>query len=421
MQLIHILLCLVYGTILTHDTIVHVSALKHTKMPLLVALLDSELQEVASIMAHDLQFSGQFAVTVEHFKIKPHKKNLVKLFDNNYSLVIFLKKNRQKKTIEWRLYDTMTAHMIAGKEYGNRSFNPRVWAHAIADSVWPVLTGQKSSFSSKIAYCKQGMAKKGSPVKHIYIADFDGSNAHLLVELDRVLIAPRWNADRANPLLFYSEYTPTNVRLMSIDRYKKCRIASDFDGINMLPHFSADGKDVVYCASKGSGGCQIYYYKNGIITQLTHNEGNNFAPIFGHDNAHIYFCSDVNGKIPQIYSYTIANGHMVQVTHGNYCVSPSYCAQKNQLVYTRLTDGIMQIFIYDRANNSHIQVTQDQGNKEDCTWSACGNYILFCLVTRKGSRLVMLNTMTQERTYITPEDDICSYPACSPCYYEFFG
>lgn len=104
----------------------------------------------------------------------------------------------------------------------------------------------------------------------MYIADYDGSHEQLLVKTPTINIAPRWNADTSNPLLFYSEYTNTNVRLMVVDMKGRRRPVINADGVTMLPSFTKDGKKVVYCSSRGNGNCQLYYYKKNILKRIAY-------------------------------------------------------------------------------------------------------------------------------------------------------
>lgn len=417
MKFIYIFLFVLCVTLLAEESIVQVNATHYTKMPFLIGMLNNTSRNVVDILAKDLMFSGQFNVDIKSFTQLPTKKNNTLLFEEGYPLVLFV--NESNKCIEWRLYDTMSGHMIAGKKYNKKSSHAREWAHSIADTLWPILTGTQGCFSSKIAYCKTVISPASIPVKHIYIADYDGSNAQELVAMANVVIAPRWNNDFTNPLLFYSQYTDTNVRLMSIDMSKKTHVASNFEGINMLPHFSTDGKSVVYCASKGNGNCQIYYYHKGSIKQLTHNNGNNFAPIFAGPTNKVYFCSDYRTGIPHIYSYDLVTDAIMPIAQGAYCASPSYCAQKNQLVYSRMVKGNMQLCMYDIVSGKHYQLTYDISNKQECAWSPCGNYILFSVGDTLKGQLITLNVATGERKNSTFSNEICSYPAWSICYNQF--
>ena len=256
-------------------------------------------------------------------------------------------------------------------------------------------------------------------LKHIYIADYDGKNEKLLVSTATVNVAPCWNRDQNNPLLFYSEHTNKNVRLVSADMYGRRKIVSNFDGINMLPAFSSDGKRVVFCASRGGGNCQLYYYAQGIFKKLTNNTGNNISPTFSEDGKTLFFCSDFETRGPQIYRYSFNSGKMERITHGGYCVSPCYCQHNNKLAYAKMIRGTMQIFLYDLATKKHAQITRDAGNKEECSWSPCGNYLLFAVETGKESRLALLNLISRHQRFITAEGSVCCYPAWS-CPYKRF-
>lgn len=259
----------------------------------------------------------------------------------------------------------------------------------------------------------------GARVRYIYVADYDGSDPQVLVDMPTITVAPRWNGDIRNPLLFYSEYTNTNVRLMVVDMHKKRKIASNFDGINMLPAFSQDGKSVVYCASRGDGCCQLYRYQKGELQRLTHNYGNNISPVLADNGQRVYFCSDFQTGNPQIFVSDLQTGLTKRITKGGYCTSPAYCPKREQLAYTKMVNRTMQIYVYDCQKKTHRQLTQDAGNKHECTWSPCGNYILFSLEQGGNGRIAILNLLTNERRYLTTAQSHCCYPAWSPIYRQF--
>ncbi len=105
-----------------------------------------------------------------------------------------------------------------------------------------------------------------------------GSHEQVLVNTPTVNIMPRWNKDNRKTLLFYSEYTNENVRMVMTDMKRERHIASDHDGITMPASFSDDGKTAVYSASNNNGTCQLHYqdkeYLNNciilILKQIKH-------------------------------------------------------------------------------------------------------------------------------------------------------
>ena len=76
----------------------------------------------------------------------------------------------------------------------------------------------------------------------------------------------------------------------------------------------------------------------------------------------------------------------------------------------------MQLFLYDTITKKHTQITGDAGNKEEPSWSPCGNYLLFSREKNSKSRLAILNVLTNERRFITPPNQHVSYPAWSGRY-----
>ena len=400
-----------------------VSGAQQAQMPLAIIVLDetnNELNDLATTIKKDLQFTDQFKPYIKkydaHLPKKALRKNMQNLCTAGTPLALYISKE-SPDSITWRLYDTMQCTMICGKKYIKNGSVAREWAHAIADETWKALTGNNGFFSSRLAYCKDSKNNKGHTIRKVYIADFDGSNEELLVDLPTITIAPRWHTIK--PRISYSEYADINVKLMSVSMDKKRKPLSNFDGTNMLASFSHDGTSMAYCSSRGSGSCQIYLLKNGNLKRCTNNSGNNSSPIFIDEN-HICFCSNFQTGSPQIYIANIQTGHLQRIAPGGYCTSPNYCPKINKIAYHKMIHGTMQVMMYDCATKTHTQLTKTSGNKHEVSWSPCGTQLLFAHeVPAKNSRLSSLNLLTNKTKYLTNANDQCSYPHWGPCYQTF--
>lgn len=387
-------------------------------LPLVLGLggdSSSTLKELSKKVVHDLGYSGQCNVSVRTFDVAHKKETLQKLFKEGILLAVFMQE-QGKGLYEVRLYDTARSTMLVGKRFSFSHDNTRFWAHTIADALWPALTGQPSIFSTKIAYCKKVSGKKGAKIKHVFMCDYDGSNEERLVETQTVNIAPRWNRDAQRPLVYYSAYTNDNVRLEAVNMRKQRAIVSNSDGITMVPSFSSDGKSVVYCASRGKGSCQLFMAKDGKVRQITDNTGNNVSPSLSRDGSMIYFCSDYETGLPQICTYKLADGAIERITDGGYCASPACSSRHNKVAYAKIIEGIMQILVYDPAKKTHTQVTFGPGQKEECSWSPCGTYLVYGHEEGTKGSIVSLNLQTKQRKTLTSSRDNCSYPSWSPVY-----
>jgi TolB protein len=415
-------LFLLLVTSVTADTLdISVSnAQKTEKVGILIAIIGHQSQareDMGALVKKALEFNGQCSVTVTFIPEIMTKQEALHQKKNGYAYIIFLEDN--PSNFDWHLFEIETGSMKINKRIAKKGLLARGWAYALADSIHESLTGEPGFFSTKLAYTKQIPLKKGLHYTHIYVADYDGSNEEPLIQTRTINAHPKWNKDGKRPLLFYSENTNANMRMMASDMHKKRVVASNFEGLNMSPTFSPDGKSVVYCATRGSGSCQLYHWSHKALKKITHNDGNNFAPIFADDGKTIYFSSDFETKSPQIYAYNIENEQLQRITNDGYCVAPTYCAVRNQLAYSKMVNGIMQLFRYDIATGVHTQLTHDKAHKEECSWSACGTYLICPVENGKTSRIAFFNTITNEYRYITDVRAYCAAPAWSGVYNEY--
>lgn len=425
---IYVSLCLV-ASANASDMQITVQAHQTQKTPLgivFVGKCNDNDKVLVDRLKKDLEHSGQCCVSLKYVEKIKKTIDLKSELPADVCLTVFISCSHDEYA--WRLYDLLSLEMIAGKKIKSLDRSPVVLAHSIADQVWPCLMGQASSFGSKIAYCKQIWKKrhgKEKPLKEIWIADFDGTNAKVFIDTPTVSIAPRWGGQSDCPLLFYSENTLSNVQLVMSNMFKKRQVVCCFDGLNMQPTFSHNGKEVVFCLSK-DGSSQLYHsYVHGLSNKrmcdrLTFNDGNNIAPCFI-DADRVVFVSDFETHKPQLYSMDVITQKTERITDGGYCACPSYCSVNNKLIYSKIVNKVMQLFEYDFLTKKHNQLTKGPGSKEEPTVSACGNYIVFGMNEGMGSRIAQLNLITGKLYYLTSEKDHCTYPSCSPVYEKSIG
>ena len=392
------------------------------KMKLMIGIVRPvpQLSEVASLIKDDLSCYAQkktgFNVLLKSFDTIPNKLALNSFYRDGYSIIIFITQSPDN-SIEWRIYDSLKAVMTIGKK-SSMSRSLSALAHDMADKIWFQLTGAEGIFSTYIAYCKEHVHSKHF-FKDIYIQHPNSSKRLALVKKGK-LFAPRWNKDSKHPRLLYSEATPLNVRLMMTTLDGSRSIVSDLDGLNMLPSFSADGTQIVYCFTR-NGKSQLYYCwldfetKRSYMRQITQNYGNNISPNLL-ENGDIVFCSDFETKSPQIYYYYAHNRSFERLTKGGYCVSPVICQRVNKIAYCKMINGISQLFTYDIGTQNHKQITFDNAKKDECSWSPCGTYLSFALEKGSQKRIAVLNLITNEQFYLTKSGEQCSYPSWSPRY-----
>ena len=382
------------------------------KLMILSVSPTQELIHLSKLLCHNLSCENQ---KLNGFNVKQHvlgkfptQRFMRGLYAQGFSLVLLLSQN--ENNVEWRLYDPDTITLYEGRKVSLIA-NLEMVGNSISDRVWRLLTGQEGFFSSKIAYCKEHIDRKKG-YKSLCISAPQDSSPTILISHAKVL-APRWHSDPDQPIIFYSAITPSNVRLMAVslqgDRYK----VSNFDGITMLPSLTHNGAKMAYCLThKGKTDiyCVIKEGNESTIKKFPLLSGNNFSPIL-FESGDLIFCSDTSGT-PKIYRYRAETEEIALLTPDGYCSSPSWCKKTNSLAYCKLSKGTMQIFAYDFATNKHSQLTFSPGNKDECCWSPCGNYLAFS----KNNRIALFNLLTKEEFFLTKEDERCTYPTWSPSF-----
>lgn len=400
---------------------VQIEAKKNSESSLLIVALgsqDNDFTEVCDAIKRTLEFTGQFDVSVE-FHHERFKKQAVLDLHDVYDFVIFLNDNKKDNGYEWRLYDTYKATMQKGFRVSKDGKLARGWGYAVADSLIPVLTNNKAFASCKLLYTQK--TKHGETL--ICVADFDGSYQTIISRSKTSLIAPRWNKDQEDPFVLFSKYTPSNIQLVSCSLYGKQSVAVNFDGLTMQPAFSADGKEILVSLSI-DGSSQIYHYgydkktEKISYTRLTYNTGNNLSPSFI-DKDTIVFCSDYELGRPQIYQLKKSSGLVKRLTHGGSSVSPDYNPENKKIVYSKMIKGYMQVHMYDFLSEKEEQITFDKGHKQECTWSPCGNYLVYVFQEGNGQRLAAHSLLTGKRKFLTSSDKNCNYPSWSVLYRPF--
>lgn len=368
------------------------------KNQLLCSSENKLLLRIAKIIRDDLEFTDQFDVDLKKTTQKLEEIKSKQLFKQGTSLITFFelveKKRKQgpkqEKLITRRctraiVKDTSSDRVVFDKTIMMNEKKLLTQAHALSGDILEALTGDRGVCSSSLAYCKM----LSSHHKVVCLSDYACKRESVVVPTKTVNVAPSWHTKV--PVLFYSQLTKSNNRLMSVDlRTGKHNIICSYAGLNMQPAFSDDGKTAVICLSGGKGNSELYLYdprlckKAGkrVFKPLTKNGAHNVSPcmLAGGD---VIFCSDYETGLPQVYHLERATGKTKRLTGGEgYCAAPAYCTKTNMLVYTRPVKGVFQLFtlsLNDLEAVDERQITSCQGNKHEPSWSECGRYIAFSL------------------------------------------
>ncbi len=407
---------------------VYTPARKHSKIKCLMLVLNSNklIDQIAKVLQFDLEFSDQIDVEMKKGNIELNEKVTAKLFEQGTSMCMYLSSHAKKKsnnTLRVLIKDTSSHQALFDKEFTYPAAFSLEQAHRIADELVLTLTGEQGPMLSTLAYCKQLSAKH----KVICLADYSCMVEKTVVGTKTINVAPCWH--NKAPMLFYSQFTRSNSRLMAYDiKTKKHKIICSYDGLNMQPSFSPDGSKAALCLS-GKGNAEIYLYdqavcstlKKRVFFPLTNNKGNNVSPCYL-PNHNLIFCSDFQTHYPQIYVRDAQTKKVTRLTNGRgYCAAPAYCAKNNALVYTRYIKGTFQLFmlnVHDKEKCER-QITFSAGDKLEPTWSECGKYVAFTYnfidpeTKKKECQIASFNLASGKLRLLTSGKEHKSFPSWS--------
>lgn len=403
---------------------VSIGARKHQAMPLAVAVFGDDQHKVKDLVAQvikDLEFSNQFKVKLVNLDKNDLSKYDLQSLSKHASLAILI--NNIAGTddrFEWRLYNLLDFKMLAGKKTFYKGHISHA-AHMVANKIWEQLMGCSGYFNSMIVACKKNKINHKIS-QHIYAfhATNGTSQKKIVVDANTINFAPRWHPKKR--LLYYSQHTPKNVRLMSINEHGHKNVVTNFDGLNLTPAISPKGQIIV---SLSSGGCEKLYryhfdpvHKLNKFVAITDCRMHAISPSFI-DEDHVVFCAiDAVNKLPQVTILNLSKRTATFLTGRAFCVAPAYTAVKNKIAYCKRINGVQQIFCYDLQTKEHAQITSSAGDKDECSWSPCGNYLIYTEDYNKESRIAIWNILDHTSKYLSPKGESWCFPAWSPCYDE---
>ncbi|MDR3646125.1 MAG: hypothetical protein P4L22_01140 [Candidatus Babeliales bacterium] len=391
----------------------------HEKMKLLIGLVDevsSDLRIFAENLKNDLECSGQLAITISEFDKLKTKSEIKDFAKQDYIFALFLNK-LSGNGISWRLYDTMQATMIKGKKLYQKNSSFSALAHKLADTLSPDLTGRESSFYTSIAACKK-VNKKHTHLHVFHPTEFMNgiSRSQAIVTEPTTILLSKWHP--TNVKIYFSKHGKYNVKLMSINENKQKSIVANFDGINMPPTISEKGRIVIPVTIAGKGRLFEYTFdeekQKGKFKPITHHDIHAVSPSFINEDKLVFCAIDELCK-PRI---AILNKDKVEYLPGLNGLCPSYSSKNNMIAYCKKEGGYYQVFTYDLNTNTSKQLTKCNTDKDGCSWSPCGSYVICSCEKKNKSRIAIFNVWTNQMRYLTHEGEDWTSPSWSPIYNE---
>ncbi len=353
------------------------------------------------------------------FKLEPFKALGVE-----FLMKSLVQKVEGRIEVEVRLYDVVRAVQIFGRRYpiaGNPPNPGRELAHAAANDLVQVLTGESGIFRTKI------LMSCGRKIKELFTMDYDGENIVKLTADANFALSPSWSKDGKR--IVFTSYRPAtkkgpvNPNLYMYDFTTKQRtLVSAAQGLNTGGVFHPNGDKVAYTFSPGGKGRpEIYVQSLSEKTRksLTNTEFFSVEPDYSPDGTKLAYSSSKTGR-PHIYVSSAEGSNAKRLTFaGVYNSSPRWSPKGDKLAFSgqETTANNFNIFLIDPSGSNLQRLTDDKGSSnENPSFSPDNRFIAFSS-NRTGSGY-RIHTMTIRGTRIRavspPGLGDCKQPAWSP-------
>ena len=140
--------------------------------------------------------------------------------------------------IETRLFDVFEEKQVFGSQYLVTSINVRETLHEISNAVYENVTGNTSSFNTKILYTTTVASEQGDVIHKLFIADYDGYNPAELLASRSPILSPSWSPDAQKIAYSLLQQDQSRVWIQEITTGQRSVVA-EFEGENRSPRLVA--------------------------------------------------------------------------------------------------------------------------------------------------------------------------------------
>ena len=373
---------------------VEVSGVGLTQLPIAIAPFkgdDVAPQHIGAIVQADLERSGQFRLIDASGSgldenSRPDFSNWRQKGSDSLASGSISRLADGRYDVRFRLWDVVRGQDLGGQSFAVPASELRLVAHRIADYIYEKLSGDKSVFSTRIAYVTKSGAKF-----NLWVADSDGENAQSALSSAEPIISPAWSPSGGQLAYVSFESRKPVIYVHEISSGKR-RLVANFKGSNSSPAWSSDGKSLAVTLTR-DGASQLYLIdaQGGEPRRLSQSSSIDTEPVFSADGRFIYFVSDRGGS-PQIYRMSTSGGSADRVTFsGTYNISPTLSSDGRWLAYVSRIGGAFKLHSMDLSTGAVTAIT-DTSADERPSFAPNGRMLVYA-TRQQNAEALMTSTV----------------------------
>ncbi|HMK44330.1 MAG TPA: hypothetical protein VK445_09355 [Dissulfurispiraceae bacterium] len=340
--------------------------------------------ELSDIVKADLTFTGLFECLNDAAQIETTSQPFNPNNWRGLGVELVIKGRMTGTLLLVTAHDVLDGREVLRKEYSASSKTlMRPMAHAVADDIYRVLTGQKGIFRTKLAFIGESGGRR-----ELYTSDWDGYRSAATGISGGVLLKPRWSPDGTRLLYSAERFREWGVYVLDTKTMREKHISAPH-GLSIAGNYFPDNRRFIFSESRnGNSALYIGDSISGTASKIISSPWIDVSPSVSPDGKKIAFVSNRSGG-PQIYLASAGGGDARRYTfQGSYNTAPAWAPNGDRIAYSSLVGGRHQIFTMKLDGSEALQLT-DRGNNEEPAFSPDGRYIVF-MSDRDGAKAIYL-------------------------------
>jgi len=192
----------------------------------------------------------------------------------------------------------------------------------------------------KLAYTKFHFGENQSLVNDIKIYDVDNNKSVWLTGSQRAS-HPTWSPEGEQIIFVAHKNSVTNLYTVDVDGSNKKQVTHyTYDTQIVDPHFSPDGKSIIFSMANKNANLDLYILNisTGDVQRITKDSAADYNPVWHPDGQYVSFTSH-SGGTPNIHTVNINTGESKQISDvGDAIWAAQWSPSDSMLIATTLTD-----------------------------------------------------------------------------------